>query len=197
MPQVEIRGNADLIKALRAFTPDLEKQMRLEIKAALMPVVTKARGFVPSQSPMSGWEARPFSEARFPVFNYNTITLGIVLENKVSKRDANGFSSMARILNKSPAGAIYETARRPQNWVGPKASGTSKGVSRSVNPGAGQQFINNLGIVTQSAKGQGRFIYRAWAQSQGVAEGAARKAIDSAVKEFYARNKMQAFSKAA
>ena len=197
MPQVEIRGNADLIKALRAFTPDLEKQMRKELQAALMPVVKKARGFVPSQSPMSGWEARSYSEARFPIFNYNTITRGIVLENKVSKRDSNGFSSMARILNKSAAGAIYETARRPQNWVGAKASGTSKGVSRSVNPGAGQQFINNLGIVTQSAKGQGRFIFRAWAQSQGVAEGAARKAIDSAVKEFYARNKMQAFSRAA
>ncbi len=197
MSQVEIRGNADLIKALRAFTPDLEKQMRLEIKAALMPVVKKARGFVPSQSPMSGWAERSFSEARFPFFNYNTITRGIVLENKVSKRNRAGFSSMARIINKSAAGAIYETARRPQNWVGPKASGTSKGVSRSVNPGAGQQFINNLGIVTQSAKGQGRFIFRAWAQSQGVAEGAANKAIDSAVRQFYARNKVHVFSRAA
>lgn len=197
MSQVEIRGNADLIKALRAFTPDLEKQMRLEIKAALMPVVKKARGFVPSQSPMSGWEARSFSEARFPVFNYNTVTRGIVLENKVSKRNRDGFSSMARIINKSAAGAIYETARRPQNWVGAKASGTSKGVSRSVNPGAGQQFINNLGIVTQSAKGQGRFIFRAWAESQGVAEGAANKAIDSAVRQFYARNKVHVFSRAA
>ena len=197
MSQVEIRGNADLIKALRAFTPDLEKQMRLEIKAALMPVVKKARGFVPSQSPMSGWEARSFSEARFPVFNYNTVTRGIVLENKVSKRNRDGFRSVARIINKSAAGAIYETARRPQNWVGAKASGTSKGVSRSVNPGAGQQFINNLGIVTQSAKGQGRFIFRAWAESQGVAEGAANKAIDSAVRQFYARNKVHVFSRAA
>jgi hypothetical protein len=197
MSQVEIRGNADLVKALRAFTPDLEKQMRKELQAALMPVVKKARGFVPSQSPMSGWVARSFSEARFPVFNYNTITKGIVLENKVSKRDRNGFSSMARIINKSAAGAIYETARRPQNWVGAKASGTSKGVSRSVNPGAGQQFINNLGIVTQSAKGQGRFIFRAWAQSQGVAEGAANKAIDSAVREFYARNNAHVFGRAA
>jgi hypothetical protein len=197
MLKVEIRGNADLVKALRAFTPDLEKQMRKELQAALIPVVKKARGFVPSESPMSGWQARSFSEARFPVFNYQTITRNIVLENKVSKRDRNGFSSIARIINKSAAGAIYETARRPQAWVGPKASGTSKGVSRSVNPGAGAKFVENLGIVVKSDKGQGRFIYRAWAQSQGVAVGAANKAIDTAVRQFYARSQKQALSRAA
>ena len=104
---------------------------------------------------------------------------------------------MARIINKSAAGSIYETARRPQVWVGAKASGTSKGVSRSVNPNAGAKFIENLGPVTSSLKGQGRFIFRAWAESRGVAEGAANKAIDTAIRQFYARNKNQRFSRAA
>ena len=162
-----------------------------------MPVVKKARGFVPSQSPMSGWEARSFSEARFPVFNYNTIVKNIVLETSPSKRDRRGFTSMARIINKSAAGSIYETARRPQVWVGAKASGTSKGVSRSVNPNAGAKFIENLGEVTPSLKGQGRFIFRAWAESRGVAEGAANKAIDTAIREFYKRAAKQSFSRAA
>jgi hypothetical protein len=197
MAKVEIRGNADLRKALRAFTPDLEKQLKLELKTALMPVVKKARGFVPSQSPMSGWQARSFSEATFPVFNYNTIVKNIVLETSPSKRDSRGFTSMARIINKSAAGSIYETARRPQTWVGPYASGTSKGVSRSVNPKAGAKFIENLGDVTSSLKGQGRFIFRAWAESRGVAEGAANKAIDTAIRQFYARNTNQRFSRAA
>lgn len=197
MPQVEIRGNVDLRKALRAFTPDLEKQLKKELKAALMPVVKKARGFVPTESPMSGWEARSFSEARFPVFNYNTIVKNIVLETSPSKRDSRGFTSMARIINKSAAGSIYETARRPQEWVGPSASGSSKGVSRSVYKGAGKQFIKNLGPVTSSLKGQGRFIFKAWAQSKGVAEGAANKAIDTAIREFYKRGDKQKFSRAA
>jgi hypothetical protein len=104
---------------------------------------------------------------------------------------------MARIINKSAAGAIYETARRPQDWVGPKATGTSKGVSRSVNKNAGKQFIKNLGPVTSSLKGQGRFIFRAWAESRGVAEGAANKAVDTAIRQFYARNKEKALGKAA
>jgi hypothetical protein len=197
MLKIEIRGNADLRKALRKFSPDLEKQLKKELTAALKPVVKKARGFVPSQSPMGGWEARSFSEARFPVFNYQTITRNIVLETSPSKRDSRGFTSMARIINKSAAGAIYETARRPQDWVGPKATGTSKGVSRSVNKNAGKQFIKNLGPVTSSLKGQGRFIFRAWAESRGVAEGAANKAVDTAIRQFYARNKEKALGKAA
>jgi hypothetical protein len=197
MLKVEIRGNADLQKALRAFTPDLEKQMRKELKAALTPVVKKARGFVPSESPMSGWQSRSFSEGRFPTFNYNTIVKNIVLENKVSKRDSRGFTSVARIINRSAAGSIYEAARRPQTWVGPKASGTSKGVSRSNNPNAGKKFIENLGDVTPSLKGQGRFIFRAWAESRGVAEGAANKAIDKAIRQFYVRSEKNSLSKAA
>ena len=201
MAKVEIRGNADLRKALRQFTPDLEKQLKKELAIALKPVVKKARGFVPSESPMSGWAARPFTEARFPFFNSRTITRGIVYSTGVSKRNRNGFTSMARIINKSAAGAIYETAGRKnpngQPWVGRKGSGSSKGVSRSVNPNAGATFIANLDPLVSSLKGRGRLIYRAWAQSRGVAEGAAMKAIDKATSEFYARNRTQKFRRAA
>lgn len=201
MPKVEIRGNADLRKALRQFTPDLDKQLKKELAVALKPVVRKAKSFVPAESPMSGWVARPFSEARFPFFNYQTIVRNIVYTTAVSKPNKNGFTSMAKIINKSVVGAIYETAGRKnpqgQPWVGRKAGGSSKGVSRSVNPGAGAQFIANLDPLTSSLKGQGRLIYRAWAESKGVAEGAAMKAIDKATRDFYARNKTQKFRKAA
>ena len=201
MSKVELRGNADLRTALRQFTPDLEKQLKKELAVALKPVVKKARGFVPAESPMSGWAARSFSESRFPFFNYQTIARNIVYTTAVSKPNKNGFTSMARIINKSAVGAIYEVAgRKNQNgqpWVGPKAGGTSKGVSRSNNPGAGATFIANLDPLVSSLKGRGRLIYRAWAESKGVADGAAMKAIDKATKEFYARNITQKFRKAA
>lgn len=201
MSKVEIRGNADLRKALRQFTPDLEKQLKKELGMALKPVVKKAKSYVPRESPMSGWVARPFSEARFPFFNYQTITRNIVYTTAVSKPNKNGFTSMARIINRSAVGAIYETAGRKnpegQFWVGRKGSGSSKGVSRSVNPGAGAQFIANLDPLTSSLKGRGRLIYRAWAENKGVAEGAGRKAIDKAISEFYARNQKQQFRRAA
>ena len=67
MPNVELRGYSDLRKALKRFAPDLDKQLKKELAAALKPVVTQARGFVPANSDvMRGWQPRAFSEARFP-----------------------------------------------------------------------------------------------------------------------------------
>ena len=188
MPTIEIRGNVDLRKALRAFAPDLEKQLKKDLAVAMRPVVAKARGFVPAQAPMSGWASRSFSEAKFPFYSASTIKSGIVYSTSPSKINRYGFSSMATITNKSAAGAIYETAGRngPQPWVGPKAGGASKGVSRSVNPGAGATFIENLPPLTSSLKGRGRLIFRAWAADQGKAEGAARTAIDKTTQAFNA-----------
>ena len=188
MPVIELRGNVDLRKALRAFAPDLEKQLKKDLAAAMKPVVAKARGFVPAESPMSGWAARSFSETRFPFYSASTIKSGIVYSTSASKVNPYGFSSMATITNKSAAGAIYETAGRngPQPWVGPKAGGASKGVSRSVNPNAGAQFIENLPPLTSSLKGRGRLIFKAWASDQGKAEGAAMTAIDKTTQAFNA-----------
>lgn len=201
MPIVEMRGNVDLRKALRTFAPDLEKQLKKELGKALRPVVREARGFVPAVSPMSGWAGRSFSEGRFPTYNASTIRGGITYSVSPTKRNKNGFTGMARIVNKSAIGAIYETSGRKnpngQQWVGPKAGGASKGVSRSNNPNAGKQFIQNLPPLVSSLKGRGRLIYRAWAANKGVAEGAAMKAIDSATQQFYARAKTTVFRRAA
>jgi hypothetical protein len=188
--QIEIRGNIDLRKALRSFAPDLEKQLRKDLAVAMKPVVNKARGFIPAESEiMRGWRGRAFSEGFFPIYNATTIKSGIGFRATPGKVNPYGFSSMASISNKSAAGAIYETAGRngPQKWVGPSAGGASKGVSRSVNEHAGEQFIKNLPPLTSSLKGRGRAIFRAWAQDQGKAEGAALTAIDKTTTAFNAR----------
>lgn len=190
MPTVELRGNTDLRKALRRFAPDLEKTLRKEIGRALRPVVAQARGFVPLESPMSGWAPRSFSEARFPFYSATQIKRGIGFTTAVGKVNSNGFTSMAAVQNKSPVGAIYEGAGRvgyPQPWVGTKAGGSAKGVSRSSNPGAGKQFLANLLELSSSLKGRGRLIYRAWASNRGLAEGATLKAISKAQIQFRTR----------
>ena len=201
MLRIEISGNADLRKALRRFAPDLEQELRKELRAALSPVVQKARGYVTDDSPMRGWRGRAFSEAKFPFYNPNTIRRGIGYRVTPGKVNSNGFSSMASIYNSSAAGAIYEVAgiKNPngQPWVGTESGGASKGVSRSRNPKAGEQFIKNLPPIVSSLKGRGRLIYRAWADSRGVAEGAAMKAIDKATREFYKRAKDTTFRKVA
>jgi hypothetical protein len=201
MATVEIRGNSDLRKAMRRFAPDLEKNLRKEMASGLKPVVAKARGYVPAESPMSGWAARSFNQGKFPTFNSGVIQRGITYSTTVSKTNKNGFNSMAAIYNKSASGAIYETAGRKnpngQPWVGPKSAGTSKKVSRSNNPNAGQTFINNLPPLVSSLQGQGRLIYRAWAEDKGIAHGIIMRAVDKSITEFYARSNAGTLGKAA
>jgi hypothetical protein len=186
--RIEIRGNADLRKAMRRFTPDLEASLKKEISAALRPVVAQAKGFVPAASPMSGWAGRSFSEGKFPTFNRATIIKGITFKTTPSKINQNGFSSMASIQNNSRVGAIYESAGRAdingQPWVGPKAGSSSNKYSKSNNRTAGKTFIANLPPLVSSLKGRGRLIYRAWAANRGLAEGATMRAIDTALVEF-------------
>jgi hypothetical protein len=188
--RVEIRGNADLRKAMRRFTPDLEKALRKEIGNALRPVVRDAKGFVPAVSPMSGWAGRSFNEGKFPTFNAGVMKAGIKYSATPSKINAEGFSSMASVQNNSRVGAIYEGAGRAnpngQPWVGPKGPAGNK-YSHSRNPKAGEQFIANLPPLVGSLKGRGRLIYRAWANNKGKAEGAVNKAIDTAITQFRAR----------
>jgi hypothetical protein len=200
--RVKVEGVKQTRKAIRQFAPDLNKELNSELRAALAPIAKKAKGFVPSDSPMSGWASRSFSEAKFPMYNARTIRSGIGFTTKQGRTTKSGFTANATIFNKSVAGAIYETAGRANNgagqpWVGPKAGGTSKKVSRSSNPNAGEKFIENLGPLTSSLKGRGRLILKAWAQDQGKAYGAALKAIDKSERKFYDRSKTTTFSKAA
>jgi hypothetical protein len=197
--QITIETNADLRKALRRFAPDLEKALKKEIANVLKPVVKQARGFVPSASPLSGWNPRSFSEGTFPSFRASDIKSGIGYKTTVSKPNSRGFTSQASIFNASRAGAIYEGAGRigPQPWVGPKAGSRSNKVSKSINPNAGQQFIDALPPLTGSLKGRGRLIFKAWAQNQGRAEGAVRKAISTAEQELVRRSNVSSLKRVA
>ena len=70
---VEVVGALGLRKALNQYAPDLAKELTKELGATLRPIVQQARGFVPAESPMSGWAPRSFSEARFPTYNASVI----------------------------------------------------------------------------------------------------------------------------
>jgi len=198
--QIELRGNADLRKALRRFAPDLEKSLKIEMKRGLAPVAQTARGFVPSQSPLSGWADRSFNEGSFPTYNATTIKSKIGYSTAVTKRNASGFSAMASIFNNSRAGAIYESAGRNgkqgQPWVGPKGPAGNR-YSHSRNPKAGEQFIGAMPELTGSLKGRGRLIFRAWTQNKGVAEGIVNKAISTAERELMKRSRNRSLGKAA
>jgi hypothetical protein len=183
----EVVGAVALRKALNQYAPDLAKELTKELGHVLKPIVNEARSFVPLQSPMSGWSEISNPKGKFPKYNALEIRKGIIYKTTPSKPNRAGFVNNIRIQNKSMVGAIYETAGRKngqgQDWVGPKAGGASKGVSRSNNPYAGNQFISNLGNLYGSNKRgdhrmMGRLIFRARANTQGKSNASVFKAIE-------------------
>ena len=157
-----VKGAVELRKALREFTPDLAKETQKEIAVILKPITNKARGFIPSTAPLSGW-AKGGSGAwgTDRVWSSGAAKRGIGYKTTPSKANRSGWRSLARIVNASPSGSIYETAGRLNPHGRPQAprvevvaprhenygkfirSG-SKGQSLSNNPNAGRQFIESM-----------------------------------------------------
>ena len=200
---VELQNAVALSKALKQYTPDLAKETQKEIAGHLRKVVNQARGFVPAQSPLSGW-GNQTGIWEYRAFNAGIMKRGIGYSTTPTKPNKRGFRSLATIFNKSAAGAIYETAGRKNPQGMPPAQRVKKyrngqfiqewqldkTVNKSANPNAGRQFINSLPPLVDSQqsnsagrrtrKTKGRLMFRAWAQDQGRTTAAVVKAIQNA-----------------
>jgi hypothetical protein len=173
----EVKGAVELRKALRQFTPDLAKETQKEIAAILKPITTKARGFIPSSAPLSGWGKGGNGAWSSRVWSSSEAKRGIGYKTTPSKANRSGFRSLARIVNASPSGSIYETAGRLNPQGRPQAQlaqvvapghsnfgktirSGSKNESLSNNPNAGQQFIDAMSrtspIVNAYKRGEGQ-----------------------------------------
>ena len=202
---VELQGGVALRKALGQYAPELAKETQKEVAGHLRKVVNRARGFVPADSPLSGW-ANPVGEWEYRSYNAGAIRKGLGFSTAPSRPNKRGFRSLATIFNKSAAGAIYETAGRKNPTgqpvgggsytyfpAGIKTTGTrsvGKENNRSWNPNAGRQFIDALPPLVDSQqsnsagrrtrKTKGRLMFRAWAEDQGRTTAAVVKAIQNA-----------------
>ena len=161
---VQVKGGIELRKALKKFTPDLAKETQSEMALLLKPIAAKARGFIPSDAPLSGW-GKASVDARW-YWNGRAAKKGVGYKTTPSKANRSGFRSLARIQNASMSGAIYETAGRK-------------------NPGG--NFSPRLpGSLVGSRKMAGRAIFRAWSQDNGKTNAAVIKAIEQARDKFNA-----------
>jgi hypothetical protein len=180
----EVKGAIALRKALKEFTPDLAKETQKEIAGILKPITAKARGFIPSSAPLSGWAKSGNGTWGNRVWSSGEAKRGIGYKTTPSKVNRSGFRSLASVFNASPSGSIYETAGRlnPQGRpqaplvevVAPRHSNFgktirsgSKGQSLSNNPNAGQQFIDAMSRTSP--------IVNAYQRQQGQAGRASRK----------------------
>jgi hypothetical protein len=170
-----VKGGIALRKSLRAFSPDLAKALPKEVATALKPITKAAKGYLPDDGQvLSGWLTRDGSQARFPSYNARIVKQGVGYKTTPSKPNRRGFRSLARVFNKSAAGAIYETMGRktPQ--------------SRFVQ--------NQQGKYSSQMKGdqkmEGRALFRAYDENNGKAREAVLAAIKGAADKLNARAKV-------
>ena len=170
-----VKGAVALRKSLRQFSPDLAKALPKEVAAALKPITRAAKGYLPDDGQvLSGWIARDNSQARFPAYNARIVKAGIGYKTTPSKPNRKGFRSLARVFNKTAAGAIYETMGRktPQS-----------------------RFVQNQdGKFSSQMKGdkkmEGRALFRAYEENNGKAREAVLKAIQGAANKLNQRAKV-------
>ena len=197
----EVKGAVELRKALRKFTPDLAKETQKEIAGVLKPIVTKARGFIPSTTPLSGWAKSTNGTWGNRVWSSSDAKRGIGYKTTPSKVNKSGFRSLARIVNASAAGSIYETAGRKNPQGRPQApmsevvaprhpnfgkltrSG-SKNESMSNNPNAGKQFID---AMDRTGK-----IVNAYQRQEGASGRASKKMKGRAIFRAWAEDQGKA-----
>ena len=182
---VEVKGALNLRKALKTFTPDLAKEVQKELGALLKPITTKARGFIPGDAPLSGWAANDGKGVwANRAWDSRAAKRGIGYKTTPSKPNRQGFRALARIVNNSAAGSIYETAGRKNAQGQPnpttrslvtRSSSTTnadfelnlnvfksdfgnKKFNNSRNPNAGKQFIDALnadGVIVDASNQTG------------------------------------------
>lgn len=167
--RVELKGGKALIVALKKYDKDLAKELNKEMASYLQPVTRKARSYLPSQSPLSGW-GKPVSSLEtinyrpFPRYNGLKARRGVGYTTTPSKPNRKGFIYFAQIFNSEAGGAIYETAGRKHPNGRPvytrrqKREGAQNTVFQiskksgretidyydSNNPLAGYQFIHSM-----------------------------------------------------
>jgi hypothetical protein len=162
----ELKGANALRKALKQFSPDLDKETRDEMVGFLKPLVKKARGFMPSNSLLpSGWVGTS-EPGRFPKYDASIARRGVGYKLTPTKPNRQGWIQTVSIHNKTAGGVIYE-------WAGRKSS---------------SKFVSNLpGTMTGSGKMQGRAMFKAYKEDEGKAKVGVIKALEKAAAKFNAK----------
>jgi hypothetical protein len=198
---VEVKGLIETRVALKNFAPDLYKQMNKEIRTALKVVVKDAQSSVtPNVNGLYNWQdkgnvvvsrrkAKTYGAPNlraFPKYNPLVIRKGLTYSIGRSRRNSAGYVSFYRLLNKSAAGAIIETAGR-KNFNGASDS-------QSNNPNAGAHFnraiqgtYGGFKEIGKRREDKGRLLFAAFQRDQGKVIDAVFKAITKAQTTYKSR----------
>ena len=186
----EVVGLEQTLQVLKKVHRIVYDQMNKEIKVVLAGTRDDARGFAPSTTPagLSNWgkQAEGTVWERL-IFDPAAIKKGITY--KIGKTNINqyAYKSLYTIINKNPAGMIYEVAgtRNPHGRppAGNKARTRTKKFSKSFNEDAGAHFIDAITAQSITVRGkQGRLVIRAGEKNQKRARAAILVSITKATR---------------
>jgi hypothetical protein len=161
----ELKGANNLRKALKKFSPDLDKETRDEMVGFLKPLVKKSRGYLPANSSMPSAWVGTAEAGQFPKYDATIARRGVGYKLTPTKPNREGWSSTVSIHNKTAAGAIFETAGRKSGITG--------------------RFTPRLqGQLAGAGKMAGRAMFKAYKEDEGKAKVGVIKALEKAAAKF-------------
>jgi uncharacterized protein YfaP (DUF2135 family) len=165
---VILTGVQETINDLKQFDKNAVKNFNKVINSALTDAERSARGFVKSDSPMSGWRKTDAIAPRsrggrgWPAYSQGVIQQGIRKTKAQGKVRGDYTTSAGALVNKSAAGAIIEVAGR-----------------KTQGNGTGRSFIRNL---TDEIKNPSRLVWQAVDAKRSEVQRKVVQALDEAKK---------------
>jgi len=127
-----IEGLDEAVAYLKLFDNETLKAMNKEMYSVMKDLVQETRGMVPGTSPMSGWEKKSLTGAKWGTqLNFTPSKIRTGVRSKIGPVRNKSLNTRERaylLINANPAGAIYETAGRKTDGATPQ----------------GRQFIKNI-----------------------------------------------------
>jgi hypothetical protein len=150
---VTVKDYAKFKKELKAFSPELRREMDREIRSNLTPIATLAKSYVP-ETVMRNWRrpSKPRSDNKWSTsiaWDASEVKKGITVRQGGKRARGNAVQSAWRITNRAGAGVVYELAGSQSEGEGPH----------------GAQFVRNIRNV--GGMKTSRLIWRAWDESRG------------------------------
>jgi hypothetical protein len=198
---VEVKGLIETQQALKAYAPDLLKEMRGEIRTALKVVIADAKNSVsPNVNGLYNWQdtgkavvSRTKAKTAFapnlrafPKYDQAAIKKGLTFSVATSRRNSAGYVGIYRLLNRSAAGAIVETAGR-KNFNGAADSQSNNMQAGAHFNRAIQGTYGGFKSIGSRDVDKGRLLYAAYVRDQGKVTNAVFAAISKTQIKFKAR----------
>lgn len=163
-PGINVENLDKTLNALRVIDPEMKKNLNKEMVKSVSPILKKARAAVPVR-PARNWGGWIDKETKRDLsWNQSVVRKGLTTSTANSRAHLGGIRSQFRLLNKSIAGSIYETA--------------GQGRPQRTNTVQSRTFVRNLTLSRQTP----RLLVHTWREEKGytVVAGAMRGVVERA-----------------